>query len=105
MHDHDHDEEGEAEKYTVFNVGYEFYLRGRPDPLMIFHRLAVPTEMYEDMGVLGITEMAEGELMALMDSSSEKYLFFCDERFNRTIIIKDRVDAFSLLAPDGPAQL
>lgn len=81
-------------------LGVQFILRGRIEPLFCIITVNITAEFLEDNGMAELLDTAVGHLLEEIDTVGMHRLVFTDARFNKHVIFLSEIQAISVLAPD-----
>jgi hypothetical protein len=95
------DEKRESYDGTIIvDATYEFYLRGRDDPIQVPATFQFNADMLDAGEELSdFQSICVNTVLALMDNKAAHRMVFSDRMFNKIVIVTDDVQAVSVLAP------
>lgn len=80
---------------------YEIYIVGREDPIRTTGTFEINKSILRDGEELeSFMEIATNHLLQTIDVVREHRFMLSDERFNKTVVLTDHIQAVSIQAPD-----
>ncbi len=99
MPSHNHDQDDEVEPLKC-ELGVQFLLRNRVDPLFCVITVNIHPEFLKDNGMEELLDLAASHVLEEIDTVGMHRLVFTDARFNKHVILMSEIQAISILAPD-----
>lgn len=95
------DEKRDSYDSTIaIDAVYEFYLKGRDDPVMIPATFQFDPAMLDEGDELpDFQSICVNTVLALLDHKGATRMVFSDRNFNKSVVLVDEVQAVSVLAP------
>ena len=80
---------------------YEFYLKGRDDPVQVPSTFEFNKDLLDDgVELSDFQSICVNTALSALDNRWTGRMVFSDRRFNKFVIFTDEVQAVSVLAPD-----
>jgi hypothetical protein len=81
-------------------LGVQFMLRNRVDPLFCVIVVKIQPQYLEEHGLAELLDLAVEHVLEEVDTVGMHRLVFTDSRFNKHVIFTSEIQAISVLAPD-----
>jgi hypothetical protein len=79
---------------------FEFYLRGRDDPLHVPLTFNFKRELLDEgVELADFQSVCVNTVLSIIDAKAGQRMVFSDRKFNKFVIVTDDVQAVSILAP------
>lgn len=86
----------------VIDLPFEFYLKGRDDPVVIPTSWQIRREILNDEGdeLMDFMQLCLLSMLEVIDTVGQHRIVLSDRKFNKSVILTDQVQGISLLAPE-----
>lgn len=95
------DEDRSLEQFVNVTLGVDVYLINKDDPLRLFMTMRFNPNSDEcPSSVEELTDFFSALILQRMDMHSQIAMLFEDDRYNKTVVYFDQIQAIHITAPD-----